>query len=54
MCLLMESDERFVTIGVSTAMRTIVVVHRDRGDNIRVISARKATRHERIQYEEGI
>lgn len=48
------AEERFVTIGVSAARRTIVVVHSDREDSIRLISARKATRRERSEYDEGI
>ncbi|MGH7893292.1 MAG: BrnT family toxin [Candidatus Binatia bacterium] len=45
-------DVRFATIGVSRSGRTLVVVHADRGDNIRIISARAAGRRERQQYEE--
>jgi uncharacterized DUF497 family protein len=39
--------------GVSSGFRTIVVVHTNRGEDIRVISARLATRRERRNYEEG-
>ena len=42
-----ESEQRFITVGTSSAGRTLVVAHADRGDNIRIISARKATRRER-------
>jgi hypothetical protein len=45
-------EDRFVTIGVSTHGRAIVVIHTDRGDRIRIISARVATRREQKQYEE--
>jgi hypothetical protein len=46
------SDEiRFVTIGLSTTQRLIVVAHTDRDDRIRIISARRATRRERRNYE---
>jgi uncharacterized DUF497 family protein len=45
-------EERFVTIGRSHRQRTLVVVHTDRGDHVRVISARLATRRERMTYEE--
>jgi len=48
-----EGDERLVTIGVSTTMRTVVVVHSECGDRIRIISARKATRRERMVYGQG-
>ena len=46
-------EERFVTIGQSTEGRLLVVVHTERGDTIRIISARVATRRERRSYEEG-
>ena len=45
-------EERLVTIGLSINNRLIVVVHTDRDDIIRVISARRATRHEREHYEQ--
>lgn len=44
---------RFVTIGMSTGGRILVVVHAEEGDAVRIISARRATRHERRFYEEG-
>jgi uncharacterized protein len=46
-------EERFITIGVDAFGRTLVVVYTMRDDEIRVISARKASRQERQQYEEG-
>jgi uncharacterized DUF497 family protein len=46
-------EERFVTIGLSLRHRILVVVHTDRGENVRIISARAATRRERKTYEEG-
>lgn len=45
-------EERFVTIGVDAFARVLVVVYTMRDDEIRVVSARKATRQERQQYEE--
>lgn len=45
------SEERFVTIGMSAQGRLLVVVHTDRGDTVRIISARRATKQERMQYE---
>lgn len=47
-------EKRFVTMGGSIRRRILVVVHTERGDNIRIISARVATRRERRTYEEGI
>ena len=47
-------EDRFVLMGLSGAMRILVVVHCVRGKNgeiIRIISARKATRNEQKQYE---
>jgi uncharacterized DUF497 family protein len=45
-------EERFVTIGMDAYGHILVVVYAWRGDIIRIISARKATKHERKQYEE--
>lgn len=47
-----ESEERFVLIGLSAALRVLVVVHCEPGParTIRLISARRATRTERGQY----
>ncbi len=47
-----EDEERFIIIGQSIRQRLLVVVHADRGDNIRIISARVANAHERKTYEE--
>jgi len=44
-------EARFVTIGTDVLRRVLVVVYSWRGDRIRIISARKATRHERRVYE---
>jgi uncharacterized DUF497 family protein len=46
-------EERFVTFGVSTSGRLLVVAHTEHGDIIRIISARLATAGERKIYEEG-
>ena len=45
-------EQRFVTIGVSSRHRVLVVAHMGEGERIRIISARRATRHERRFYEE--
>ena len=47
------SERRFVTVGMSGSGRLLVVVHVERADTIRIISARRATRHEQRFYEEG-
>jgi hypothetical protein len=46
-------EERFITVGMDAFSRVLVVVYTWRGNEIRLISARKATRRERKQYEEG-
>jgi uncharacterized protein len=46
-------EERYVTVGMDAIARLLVVVYTWRGDVIRLVSARKATRAERTQYEEG-
>jgi uncharacterized DUF497 family protein len=48
------SDEaRFIILGVSVRRRVLIVVHTARGDRVRLISARTATRKERKTYEEN-
>ncbi len=46
-------EDRFVTMGSAFTGKLLVVVHTDRGDNIRIISARRASRRERKSYEKG-
>ena len=45
-------EKRLVTIGYSVQLRMLLVVNTDREDNIRIISARKATTAERKLYEQ--
>jgi uncharacterized DUF497 family protein len=45
-------EERLITIGLDGWGRVLVVVYTLRGGAIRIISARKATKQERRQYEE--
>jgi uncharacterized DUF497 family protein len=45
------AEDRFVTLGMDSLDRILVVVYAWRGDSIRIISARKATPSERRQYE---
>ncbi len=50
-----DSDERrYLTIGLDAIARILLVVYSWRGENIRIISARKATPAERRQYEETL
>ena len=46
-------EERFVTIGADALGRILVVVYTWRGEDIRLISARKATKDESREYETG-
>jgi len=49
-----EGEQRFVTVGMDTLCHILVIVYTYRGEDIRLISARFATKRERMQYEEGI
>jgi len=48
-----DDEDRFVLIGMSLTLRTLVVCHcyREDAEIIRIISARKASRLERAEYE---
>ena len=46
-------EQRLVTIGCSQQRKILVVVSTERGTNLRIISARPASRRERKQYEEA-
>ena len=48
------TEERYITVGKAFSGKLLVVAHTDRGDNIRIISARGASRRERKFYEENI
>ena len=45
-------EHRFIIVGQSRRGRLLVVAHTERGGRIRMISARRAVRRERKQYEE--
>jgi len=47
------TEERYVTFGVSEKGRIVVVSHTEKGQTIRIIRARKASKWERELYEEG-
>ena len=49
-----DEENRYVTIGMSALFRILIVIHTERGDTIRIISARLASKKEREKYEEGI
>lgn len=46
-------ESRYIILGKSNQNLLLVVVHTDKRGHIRIISARKATKKERKQYEEG-
>ena len=47
-------EQRFVTVGTDAIGHVLVVVYTYRGEDIRLISARPATKREREKYEKGI
>jgi len=47
------NEQRYITFGLSSYDRFLVVAHTDRGDRIRIISARLMTHYERRIYEKG-
>ena len=49
-----QGEQRFVAIGMDHLWRLLVVVYTERGNRVRLISARLATRSERQKYESGI
>ncbi len=51
---LVDGEQRFVSVGTDSIGRILVVVYSYRNDSIRIISARKATPHERKVYEKRI
>lgn len=51
---LSSGEEREITIGRSSRHQVVFVSHCQRANRVRIISARKATRGERKQYEESI
>ncbi len=48
-----EDEERYLIVGESNRGRLLIVAYTERGDSMRLISAREVTRTEREVYEEG-
>ncbi|RPH90117.1 MAG: BrnT family toxin [Microcystis wesenbergii Mw_QC_S_20081001_S30D] len=48
-----ESEERYLIVGESDRGRLLIVSYTERGDVIRLITAREVTQNEREAYEEG-
>lgn len=46
-------EKRFLTFGLSSKGRLLQISHTERGELIRIINARLATKSERKIYEEG-
>ena len=46
-------EERFALLGLSQDRRLLAVMYADRAYSVRIISARRATRRERKDYEEA-
>lgn len=53
-----DREERWQTLGIAGGIVVLLVAHVDYEEDgeaiVRIISARKATRHERKAYEEGV
>jgi uncharacterized DUF497 family protein len=51
-----EAEDRFILLGLSAGIRVLFVCHcvRESGSLIRIISARRANRHEQDQYHERL
>jgi uncharacterized DUF497 family protein len=48
------AEERFILVGRDALSRVLTIAYTYRGEHIRVISARSATKAERRAYEKGI
>jgi len=46
-------EDRYITVGMSGRFRLLMVAHAERGERVRIISARELTRTEREAYERG-
>lgn len=49
-----STEARFVSVGLGTGGQILVVIYTYRDDHVRLISARRATRQEKIAYEKTI
>jgi uncharacterized protein len=48
-----EEEERYLIVGISNQESLLIVSYTERGNSIRIISARKVTKAERKVYEQG-
>ena len=44
-------EQRYITVGFSSQNRLVIVGHTERGETVRIISARLVTTHERKRHE---
>jgi hypothetical protein len=49
----LRGEDRYITIGSSSDGRLLIVEHTNRGNHIRIKSARESTSRERKFYEQG-
>ena len=49
-----DDEKRFIRLGRSRAGRLLLVSYTERGNSVRLISAREATPRERKAYEQGL
>lgn len=53
-----DGEDRWITVGSIEGVITLTVVHTQRGEfpdeTVRIISARRSSRHERKRYEQAI
>ncbi|MBF0195159.1 MAG: BrnT family toxin [Magnetococcales bacterium] len=49
-----DGEQRFIVLGMDFLGRLLMVIYTYRGESIRIISARKATKKERSNYESPI
>lgn len=49
-----EDEQRFITVGADAGGRIVTVVYSCRDREVRLISARRATRKERTSYARGV
>ena len=48
----LSAEDRYINVGMSRRRRVVMVAYTERGERIRIISARELTRAERETYEE--
>lgn len=46
-------EQRYIIVGSSHRVRLLIVAYTERGDHVRIITARELTRRERETYEQG-